>query len=339
MPSVLLLHTNREYATSLADTIDSVNTDYDIDVISRSPIRNRISHLLCDYDLIQTDELMINGPLALLISIYTKKPFVVSIRGWADYTNAHNQNNLLSDFSIKSRTRCVLSRTEHVIYISKITRKKFEQRYRVNNSTIAHRPIDVSYYNSASNYAPKIREKDSSSVLLTVTNLRYKEKFKGIKHILEGIKTIFKNRDDIRYQIAGDGKYKEDLKEYLDNYPFRDRVEVLGYRKDIPRLLTSADLFIYVSYLDSLATVILEAQAAGLPIVAGRASGVPEAVGEAGILCSPTPGGIGSAVERVLEDDSFRAELAKKSKDKMAAYNEKCARRHIEVWNDVLDYS
>jgi len=175
--------------------------------------------------------------------------------------------------------------------------------------------------------------------LLTVTNLRYADKFEGVKTILQGLSKLFEQHPDLRYSIAGDGTYQESLEKFLHTYPYADRVNVLGYREDIPQLLTNADAFVYVSFLDAYPTVVLEAQAAGLPVVGGDAVGVPEVVGEAGLICPTTPDGIEDAVGRVIVDQDLRAELSEKSAAKMETYNEKCARRHIEVWDDVVDYS
>ena len=334
MPSVLLLHTNTEYAVSLADTIESVAPEYDVTVVSREPMTTRLDHLLLeDYDLVQTDELLVNGVLAAISSFRSGSPLVTSVRGWADYTNAHGEYGPVRDTTIRVRTEFVLGRSSAVIYLSDRTRAEFEERYAVNDGSVIGRPIDIEHYSSGKN-------SDSTTFgLLTVTNLRYEGKYQGVIDILEGLKSIFPRHDELQYTVAGAGRYLEPLWEYVESYPYSDRVNILGYREDVPELLADADAFVYVSYLDAYPTVVLEAQAAGLPVIGGDAVGVPAVVGDAGVVCDTTPEGLAEAIDRVLTDDAFREELATKSEAKMETYNEDSARQHAAVWDRVLDHS
>ncbi len=334
MPKVLLLHTKRDYATSLADAVADLGTEYEIDVVAQEPIRDRVSHLLDrNYDMIQTDELMINGVLATGGSVFPGTPFVVSIRGWADYTNAHEQYNRLRDMSIWCRSKMVLRRASGVIFISQRTREEFTDRFPVDETTVAGRPIDVETYRSGSG------ETDTGFNLLTVTNLRYEKKFRGVKTILRGLKPVFERHERLRYSIAGDGRHLQALREFLREYPYADCIKILGFREDVPDLLAGADAFVYVSFLDSYATTVLEAQAAGLPVVAGDAVGVPEATGDGGDICPPTPEGIAAAIERLITDSEHRQKLAEKSERKMDDYNQQRAQGHLAVWDRVLGRS
>jgi glycosyltransferase involved in cell wall biosynthesis len=341
MDKVLLLHTNQEYATSLANTIQSLNVDYEVEVASRIPIHERLSHLFSGkYDLVQTDEFLGNGVLACGSSILSGIPFIVSVRGWADYTNAHNQYSKLHHASIKLRTKAVLRRSQATIFLSDRTKTEFSQEYNISDSITAGRPIDVDYYqqNSISKNIEQ-RKNDEITEITTVTNLRYKEKYDGVITILEGLKQHLEENENLHYTVAGSGTYLDNLRQYLEEYPYSGQITALGYCDDIPDLLAVSDVFVYVSFLDAYPTVVLEAQAAGLPIIAGDAVGVPEVVGEAGLLCPPTPDGIYESVNQILIDRSTFEELRRLSREKMLTYNEKCVTKHIEVWDRVLDHS
>jgi glycosyltransferase involved in cell wall biosynthesis len=334
MVRVLLLHTNREYATSLADAVSSLDTRYKVDVVSREPLRHRVSSLLDrEYALVQVDELMVNGVLACGASMFMGIPFVVSIRGWADYTNAHDQYGWTREATIRVRAKAVLRQASHVLFLSERTREEFEREYTVTNLSVTGRPIDIEHYQSGT------ASDCDSFQFLTVTNLRYEEKLEGVKTVLRGLTGLFSEHEDLQYAIAGDGVHLQELRQFLEGYPYADRVEVLGFRDDVPDLLDRADAFVYVSYLDAYPTVVLEAQAAGLPVVGGNAVGVPAVVGDAGEVVPPTPEGVHEALERVITDDDYRATLAAKSEEKMATYNERCARRHVDIWDRVLDQS
>lgn len=336
MPSVLLLHTNQEYAETLAAAVEDVAPDFDVDVVSREPLTTRIAHLLDRrYDLIQTDELLVNGVLAATTSMFTRTPFVSAVRGWADYTNAHGEYSPVRFASIRLRTQAVLRRSSGIIYLSERTREEFESHYSVAEGTVVGRPIDIEHYQSGAREASNHDELR----LLTTTNLRYKQKYEGVRTILEGLAPLFETNDDLRYAVAGDGQYLTELREFLEEYPYANRVTLLGYREDIPAVLADADVFVYLSFLDAYPTVVLEAQAAGLPVIGGDAVGVPAVVGEAGIVCEPTADGVRTALERVSTDESYRNQLAKQSREKMERYNQDCASGHLDVWKRILDYS
>lgn len=332
MVQILLIHTNKSYAETLARYVSTEYPSYDVDVVSRVPVSERLRVLLKrEYDLIQTDELIANGMLAAGASAVFDVPLVVAIRGWADYTNAHGQYGWLKDASIRVRTRLALHQASEVIFISDTTSETFREQYPVTQYSVVGRPVDTDRYGTG-------RASDREAFdLLTVTNLRYEEKYDGVLTVLRALRPLFEEYPTLRYRVAGGGEYLEALHEYLADYEYADRVTVLGFVDAVEDEFASADAFAYVSFLDSFGTVILEAQAAGLPVIGGDAMGVPDAVGDAGDICPPTPDGVRDVLERILTDDDHRESLATQSRKKMTTYNEECAAGHVDVWERVLD--
>ena len=332
MVKILLLHTNESYAETLAHYVSTEYPSYDVDVVSRVPVPERLRAILArEYDVIQTDELIANGMLAAGASVIYDIPLVVAIRGWADYTNAHGQYGWLKDASIRARTRLALHQTSEVIFISDTTSETFREQYPVTQYSVIGRPVDTDRYGTG-------RASDRETFdLLTVTNLRYEEKYDGVLTVLRALQPLFEEYPTLQYRVAGGGQYLEALHEYLADYEYADRVTVLGFVEAVEDEFASADAFAYVSFLDAYPTVVLEAQAAGLPVIGGDAMGVPDAVGDAGDIYPPTPDGVRDALERLLTDDDHRESLATQSRKKMATYNEECAAGHVDVWERVLD--
>ncbi|PSP43351.1 glycosyl transferase family 1 [Halobacteriales archaeon QH_6_64_20] len=336
MNRVALLFANRTFGNCLARAVETTIDDYAVDVFSGVPVRHRVSLVRRgEYDLLVADEPIGNGPLASVLARALDVPFALVLRGWADLTNAHGEHGWLRDRSIAARTRWSTRVADALFVLSDVTRERLADRYPVERARTVGRPIPVSRY--ASNASDPARSRRDERVALTVTNLRYEGKFDGVRTILDGLKSLFERDDSLRYRIAGAGRYLPALPEHVAEYPYGERVDVLGWREDVPDLLSAADLFVYVSYLDSISTAVLEAQAAGLPVVAGDAVGVPTAVGNAGLLCDPTTAGVTDGVGRVLEDDSLRKRLAEQSRTKTAGYNVHAAREYVAVWNAVID--
>jgi len=97
------------------------------------------------------------------------------------------------------------------------------------------------------------------------------------------------------------GSYEAELRADADRLGVSDRVVFAGYREDVPALLAGCDVFCLPSSAEGLPLVVLEAMAAGKPVVAAAVGGVPELVvdGETGLL---VPAGDLDALQRALTD-------------------------------------
>lgn len=140
-------------------------------------------------------------------------------------------------------------------------------------------------------------------VVATVAVLRPK---KGIEVLLEAVPRV---RDAV-FVIIGDGPLRDEWTRLAESRGVADRVRWAGYRKDVDALLAGCDLFVHPSLDDAFPTVLLEAMAAGLPIVASSVGGIPEIVtpGVTGELVPPgDAGALASAVNALLgSDDTLR---------------------------------
>lgn len=116
--------------------------------------------------------------------------------------------------------------------------------------------------------------------------------------------------------VVGDGPDATDI-ELAYRGVMGLRVTMLGKRLDVPRLLSGADVFVFPTWHENLSNALIEAMAAGLPVVATRVGGNTEVVERGGgILVDPhSPAELGASIARVTENDSLRAELASAARD------------------------
>jgi glycosyltransferase involved in cell wall biosynthesis len=94
-----------------------------------------------------------------------------------------------------------------------------------------------------------------------------------------------------------------------------------GYRDDVPRLLAGADLFVLPSLDDAFPTVLLEAMAAELPVVATHVGGIPEIVDSADVGVLVPPGDVAAladAIEALLRDEERRRRIAAAGRRRVA---------------------
>lgn len=327
MNRVGLLYQKERHAHALARTLDRLPVGYTADVLTLSDLSRAKS-----YDLLQTDELLRYGVSASVAGELADVPVTTHLQGWGDYANTHDQYNRCMHALIRMLSVVSRHEIEGVLYVTRITNDRFP--YSFDRYGYSMPLFDVENYKTDGSDADG-SDTDARN-LLTVTNLRYEEKLRGVRTVLDGLKPLFATHDDLQYRIAGGGRQLDALREIVSDYPYADRVSVLGFRDDVPQLLASADLFVYVSYLDSLAMTVLEAQTAGVPVVAGDCGGVPEAVADAGIVCPPTAEGVSGAVRTLVRNDDLRASLTAAGCERMATHNQRQARRHIALWENVL---
>jgi glycosyltransferase involved in cell wall biosynthesis len=165
---------------------------------------------------------------------------------------------------------------------------------------------------------------ESGTVLLTVTNLRFRHKYRGVVDTLADLVPVLEEQ----YVVAGGGASLSDLRGHVDraygDSPARDRINVLGYVDEVFDCYDLADIFVYVSYVDGYPNAVLEAQTAGLPVVANDAHGMADQIqdGETGLLVDPSrSGAIAEAVERLLDSPAERERLGTAARERVAREN------------------
>ena len=95
-----------------------------------------------------------------------------------------------------------------------------------------------------------------------------------------------------------------------------------GFREDLPRLLPACDLMVHPAEMEGLGVALLQAAACGLPIVAGRAGGIPEIVvpGETGALIEPGDAAtLATHLDHLLGDPAERARLGAAARARVQA--------------------
>jgi glycosyltransferase involved in cell wall biosynthesis len=138
--------------------------------------------------------------------------------------------------------------------------------------------------------------------------------------------------DGWRLQVAGEGPLRDDLEARLGELGMAHRAELLGYvpiDAGLHDLYRRADVFLHVSWTEGLPQVIFEAFAARLPVVATAVGGVPDAVGDAGLLVPPGEAGAAvEALQRLAREPALRDELVERGVARVRAHttDAECAR-------------
>ena len=143
---------------------------------------------------------------------------------------------------------------------------------------------------------------------------------KGVDLFIEALALVKKNNPSIKGVIVGDGPEALKLQTLARSLGIAGGIRFLGYRNDVPKLLSAFDLFVLSSRQEGFGISVLEAQYSGLPVIASAAGGIPEIVrhGVDGLLF---PAGDYSAladrISFLLEKPDYRHTLALEGKRKV----------------------
>ncbi|MCL4500890.1 MAG: glycosyltransferase [Deltaproteobacteria bacterium] len=139
---------------------------------------------------------------------------------------------------------------------------------------------------------------------------------KGHREFFEALAAL-KDRFPLEALIIGGGRREAEMQQLAAGKGLAGRVHFLGQRQDIPGLLAALDIFVLPSHSEGVSLALLEAMAAGLPVIVSRVGGLPEVVtdGENGLLIPPkTPEALAQALERLLVDPAFSKNLGEKAR-------------------------
>lgn len=145
---------------------------------------------------------------------------------------------------------------------------------------------------------------------------------KDVATLLEAFARLRPRHPTLQLVIAGEGSQRSALERRRDELGLGAAVHFVGVRLDMPDLLRACDLFVLSSVWEGLPMVILEALAAGCPIVATAVGGVPSAVvdGTTGLLVPPgDPEALAGGIGRMLEDVTLRERCAAEGRRVFAA--------------------
>jgi glycosyltransferase involved in cell wall biosynthesis len=140
-------------------------------------------------------------------------------------------------------------------------------------------------------------------------------------------------------RIVGRGRLRSALQSEIDALGLRDRVRLLGLRSDVPRLLAASDLYVSSSHWEGLPVAMLEAMAAGVPVIATEVGDVPRVLDPGcGVLVPPRdPAALARAIAELIADPVRRRRLAAGGRSRVRAQFglQAWADRHMMLYEEV----
>jgi glycosyltransferase involved in cell wall biosynthesis len=165
------------------------------------------------------------------------------------------------------------------------------------------------------------------------------EEVKGPHLFIDAAMKIGKVYPQVHYLIAGDGPLKDELRKKAQGVP---HLHILGYREDIADVMAALDILLIPSLNDGFNLAAVEAMASFKPIVATAVGGLPEVIGDGGILIQS--GDIDQMAEqttKLLNSPGLRKGIGMKGKRRAERLFDwgVCLQKTLDIYHEVAEVS
>jgi glycosyltransferase involved in cell wall biosynthesis len=143
---------------------------------------------------------------------------------------------------------------------------------------------------------------------------------KGHRFLIDALQPLIQEFPGLRVLFLGQGPEEADLRRRIGARGLEGQVRLLGFRQDLPQILPCLDLLVHPATMEGLGVSLLQASSAGVPIVASRVGGIPEAVRDSvnGLLVPPGDvRALGEAVGRLLRDPALSRRMGRSGRSLM----------------------
>jgi glycosyltransferase involved in cell wall biosynthesis len=231
-----------------------------------------------------------------------------------------------------------------IVTISKYSLEKIQQHYSIEAEKVRIVPngVDVEKFKPPENVEASKRRfgLDNVPCVLFVGSLIPR---KGLHFLIEAAKEIVKVQPATKFLIVGGGPLKSNLTNFTERANLLDSFKFIGNlnEHDLATAYSCADVFVLPSIQEGQGIVLLEAQAAAVPVVAFNVGGVSEAIsnGETGFLVNKGNSlELANALLRLLSDRALREKMGESGR-KFVTENftwDICAERMLKIYQEVL---
>jgi len=261
----------------------------------------------------------------------TRRALVATVHNWP--------SRRLSMRAYAVLDRIVLRRFDKVIGVSEVP-SNILRRSRVAADKIATVPngVDAEQFDPA---APSLRKEiaaDGGTLVGFVGRLVLE---KGGEVLLRAAQQVLAVHPRIKFVFVGEGPSRKPWEALATQLGIAKQVVFVGARDDMPGVYSSLDLVVLPSYIESMPMCLLEAMAAGKPVVATRVGAVPQLVAsdQIGLLVEPgSAGALSTGILRVLEDHELALRLGNNARQHVARNfsAQSMAKNYVWHFNHVL---
>jgi len=201
--------------------------------------------------------------------------------------------------------------------------------------TVCYPGVDQAFFIQEAKEDVVRKYSEGSPYILFVGTL---EPRKNVEALVEAFAAV--EKPELKLLLVGkEGWGIERIRTKIRDMGLDQKVLFLGYvpEEDLPCLYRGADAFVYPSFYEGFGIPVLEALAAGAPVITSNAASLPEVAGDAALYISPdNVREIIEAINRITGNSQVREELRIKGIKQAGGFTwDRCARDALEVYRGV----
>jgi glycosyltransferase involved in cell wall biosynthesis len=289
------------------------------DLLIFNTLQFRYISKYCEKYNIRVLEFQQNQP-TLAIKLNIPKVVVVhgSILGVIEVEGSPIYRPLMKIRGMFEKKECESS--DVVVSVSQYVKNEIMDYYNIKEEKIQVVPngVDISRFRKNHDAAKLLKEKfECENLLFSLGRL---SKVKGFEYLFNAMPLILKEFPSTKLVIGGDGPLKSKLIQIAKANNFTNNV--IFYKnlteEEVINFNSACDVFVHPAIYDPMPLVVLEAMACEAPIIATKAGGVPEEVGDAGIVIPPKDSEIlADAIMKFLADENLRINYGRKARKRI----------------------
>lgn len=283
-------------------------------------------HLLRhDFDIIHGHG---DGPITMLGWTIAKRkniPFILSHHTfWNNYMHYFPGGKIINPDVVKKFTKLFANSCSYIISPSGLAKRELRKYGVTKPITVIPHGLDLTNYTKGDStfLHKKAKIPKDNKILLFVGRLG---KEKSIELLLKSFRIIHESMPNTSFVLVGEGPQRKVLENLAQELGISKNIHFFGeidYKK-IPSVFHSADLFLFSSKTETLGKVIIEAMAAGLPVVTLNIAPFKEMItqGKEGFLVQFNAASIARAALSILQDDKLQNEMSQNAKIKAETFS------------------
>lgn len=162
---------------------------------------------------------------------------------------------------------------------------------------------------------------------------------KGPWDLLNAVQKLHAKHPKLKLLWAGEGPLRNRMQEWINQHRLQEVIRLIGWQDDIPGLLRAAQGFVLCSHWEGMPNVVLEAMAAGLPVISTNVEGVSEIITHAQTGWLVNRGDdFSSGWNTVLQDKSTASQVAAAGQQRVRKHFtwDEMARQYMDLYDDIL---
>lgn len=250
----------------------------------------------------------------------------------------HNQIYSASESS-RQKFKLYVRLADRIVAVSHDLERTLQRDVRVPRPVqVIHNGIDGSRFRAVDGTKVRTELGVRDDEFLVGTGVVLSEQ-KGISYLIEAARDVLERSPNVRFAVAGDGPLRQQLEDQARD--LGDRFRFMGYRGDMPEVISALDLYVLPSLWEGLPLALCEALAMGKRVLCTSVGGNPEVIldGESGFVVPPKdPGALARCILRAAEERDRLPEFSARNRERF----ERCFSvramidAHQRLFDDIL---